>query len=151
MVRLITYGVKMMKRYNTHKSSENKEYEVLYYQQDPDVLDSKIKNIDVAGIIIPFLYDETAIEIQEQIDKLFSKKPNLKIFVLSIFASIDIMTKLTMEQKDIYVINILCIVNMKSLLQMLQKNCKVMNFDFTGNKDFKNLIVESSKKEISRK
>ncbi len=150
MIRLLTYGVKMMKRYNSHKSKK-KEYDALYFREDPIVLDQKIKTLDVVGIIIPFLYDETAIEIEKQINTLLEKNSNVQIFVISIFASIDVMTRLTMSYNNIYVINILCIVKMKSLLAMLQENCKAKPFDFTGNQDFIDLILESSKKELARK
>lgn len=149
MVRFITYGIKMMKRYRPQKFI--KESKVLYYLKDIKEITDNIENIDVLGIIVPFLYSETIPEVQKKIDDLLEIKGDLQIFVISIFASMDVMTKLTVYKDNIYVINILCIVDMTSLLKMLQDNCKLKNFDFCGNSDFIKLLEESSNKELARK
>ena len=149
MVRFITYAIKMMKRYNARR--ENKKFELIHYLQDPTEKLDKIMAADNIGIIVPFLYNETVVEIQKKIDSLLEKKPDLQIFVLSIFASMGVMTTLTREKENIYVVNILCIVDMNNLLTLLQQNCKFKFFDFVGNEDFIKLLVESGQKELSRK
>jgi len=149
MVRFITYAIKMMKRYNARR--ESKRFELIHYLQDPNENLEKILTSDNIGIIVPFLYNETVVEIQKKVDLLLEKKPELQIFVLSIFASMDVMTSLTRGKENIYVVNILCIVDMKNLLDLLQQNCKFKFFDFVGNEDFIKLLVESGQKELSRK
>jgi len=149
MVRFITYAIKMMKRYNTRRQA--KKFELIHYLQDPDVNIEKILAADNVGIIVPFLYNETVAEVQKKIHHLLTKKPSLQIYVLSIFASMDVMTTLTRERVNTNVVNILCIVDMKSLLNLLQQNCKFKLFDFVGNEDFIKILVESGHKELTRK
>ncbi len=139
----------MMKRYNPNR--EAKKFELIHYLQDPTENIEKIVAADNVGIIVPFLYNETVAEVQKKVEQLLAKKPTLQIYVLSIFASMDVMTTLTRTKRNIYVVNILCIVDMKNLLDLLQQNCKFKFFDFVGNEDFIKLLVESGHKELTRK
>lgn len=150
MIRFLNYAVKMMKKYIPQKKA-HKQLITIYYLNALSEIEQNIENISGVGIIVPFLYDETLEEVQNKIDRLVELKKDLKIFVLSIFATMNIMTKLTIARDNIYMINVLCIVDMKSLLKMLQDNCKVKDFDFVTNGDFINLVEEASRKEITRK
>lgn len=152
MIRFLNYAVKMMKKYVPKKhAKEHKQLATIYYLKPLSQIEDGLEKINAVGIIVPFLYDQTLDEVHKKIDRLLELKKDLKIFVLSIFATMNIMTKLTIHRDNIYMINVLCIVDMQSLLNMLQENCKVKDFDFVTNGDFINLVEEASRKEISRK
>ena len=149
MVRLLTYGVKIMKRYDAHKQA--KTYRMLYYLKGTEEIEKEIGEVDSVGIIVPFLHDDVIEDIQKKIDTLLSKKESIQLFVISMLGTMNAMTKMTMYKDNIYMINILCIVNMNFLLKTLQENCKVPDFDFVANKDFIDVIEDISIKEINKK
>lgn len=160
MIRLCTYAIKMMKRFN--KDFKSEQFDIRHianpdqeYLQDDDSDDeeiepAKIQTNEVFALIVPFLHEDNIKSVEDAIIKGNEKTKRIATYVVTIFSEVESMTKLSKQFKNIYIVNILCVVKMNSLIEALTNNCKV-KYDFTGNEELVNQIMYMSNKEIRRK
>ena len=145
MMRLLHPAIKLM---TENEACKSKPCKMKYFMDILPTEDQCLDQTKVAGIIVPFLYNDTLESVEQQIDKLLTKKPKLTIFVISIFADISTIGSLSKWKKNIYLVNILCIVNMRGLLERLKGNCEREDFDFLKDEVFVQLIIDTSRNEI---
>ncbi len=160
MMRLCTYAIKLMKRFNRDLKPEqfdirhiaNTEIE---YKHESDSDDEEIESVksntqEVLALIVPFLSEDNMAQVKEILASQTEKINRKAIYVVSIFAEVESLTNLSYEHKNIHVVNILCVVKMNTFLQSLSNNCK-SKYDFVANEELVTAMIELSGKEIRRK
>jgi hypothetical protein len=160
MLRFCTYAIKLMKRFN--KELLPGQYDIRHianteieYKQESDSEDEEIESVkhntqEVLALIVPFLSEENLHEVKEVLASQTEKVKRKFTYVVSIFAEVETLTTLSMEFKNINIVNILCIVKMSTLLLSLANNCR-SKYDFVGNEELVGAMIELSGKEVRRK